>query len=232
MKVLIDADIVAYRCASAAENESLINAQRNIDRMVSDIFTGADHGDRFYKEASLHLTGSNNFRNEIAVTAVYKGNRSNKPKPKHLKALRKHLVDEWSAVIAEGQEADDAITIEATALNGKCIIASLDKDFKQFSGWHYNFIKRQHFFVTPYAGMKFFYTQILMGDSADNIKGLFRVGPKKAEQMLKGCKTENDMYNVCLNAYESPERVLENARLLWLRRHLNEMWSPPDDRSV
>ena len=229
MRVLIDADIIAYRCASAAENESVTNAQYNIDRMVADVILGADHDDRFYDEWSLHLTGSNNFRNEVAVTAVYKGNRANKPKPKHLKALREHLVKTWGAIIAEGQEADDAVVIEAQSLNGNCIIASLDKDFKQFSGWHYNFIKHEHQFVTPFEGMKFFYMQILMGDSADNIKGLFRVGPKKAEKMLEGCETEIDMYNVCVNAYENADRVLENARLLYLRRYPEEMWSPPNE---
>ena len=232
MKVLIDADIVAYRCASATENESVLNAQYNIDRMIADVILCADHDDRFYDGWSLHLTGGNNFRHDVAVTAVYKGNRADKPKPKHLKALREHLVKNWGAVIAEGQEADDAIVIEAQSLNGDCIIASLDKDFKQFSGWHYNFIKHEHQFVTPYEGMKFFYMQILMGDAADNIKGLFRVGPKKAEQMLDGCETEIDMYNVCVSAYESADRVLENARLLWLRRYPNEMWSPPDERVV
>lgn len=227
MRVIIDADIVAYRCASSTEDSPLTHAQYNIDRMIADVILGADHDDRFYNEWSLHLTGGNNFRKDIAVTAVYKGNRADKPKPKHLIPLREYLVDKWGAVIAEGQEADDAVVIEANSLNGNCIIASLDKDFMQFSGWHYNFIKREHKYVTPFEGMKFLYMQILMGDSADNIKGLFRVGPKKAEKMLSECTTEVEMYNVCVEAYNDEDRVLENARLLYLRRYPDEMWSPP-----
>ena len=80
--------------------------------MIADVILGADHGDRFYDGWRLHLTGGNNFRHDVAVTAVYKGNRADKPKPKHLKALREHLVKTWGAVVAEGQEADDAVVIK------------------------------------------------------------------------------------------------------------------------
>lgn len=229
MKILIDADIIAYRVAAACENEPLTTACRRADSMVYDILLSVDHDDRWYDDWSLYLTnGENNFRNDVAVTAVYKGNRPSK-KPKHLKGVKKHFVEKWGAVFAEGQEADDAIAIEATALNGDGVIVSLDKDFKQVAGWHYNFIKRIHEYVNEEDATRFFYKQILMGDSADNIIGLYKVGPVKAEKMLKNCATEIDMYNVCVEAYESEERVLENARLLWLRRFEGQIWEPPNE---
>lgn len=227
MKILIDADIIAYRAAAACENEPVDFANIRADSMVYDILAFVDHHDRWYDEWSLYLTnGKNNFRNDIGVTAVYKGNRPSK-KPKHLKAVKQHFVDNWGAVFAEGQEADDAIAIEATALNGDGIIASLDKDFKQVSGWHYNFIKRIHEYVNEEDAIRFFYKQILTGDTADNIIGLYKVGPVKAGKMLKDCATEKEMYDVCVAAYESEDRVLENARLLWLRRFEGQMWEPP-----
>jgi 5'-3' exonuclease len=229
VKILIDADIVAYRCAAACENEKVSMAIMNTNRSLAEIIMSVDHDDRFYDDWDLYLTGKTNFRFDVAVTAIYKGNRANKTKPRHLKDVREHMVKEWGAVIYEGYEADDAITTEGQTLNGDCIIVSIDKDFKQFSGWHYNPVKREKFFVTPYEGMRFFYMQILMGDSADNIIGLDRVGPKTAEKMLKSCETEIDMYNVCMEAYQSEDRILENARLLWLRRTPNEMWTSPND---
>ena len=46
--------------------------------------------------------------------------------------------------------------------------------------------------------------------------------------MLKGCNTEEELWEAVLNAYDGDlERVLENARLLWLRRYEGELWEPP-----
>ena len=68
-----------------------------------------------------------------------------------------------------------------------------------------------------------------MGDSADNIKGIFRVGEKKATKMLADLKTEQQFYQCCVEGL-GEERVLENARLLWLRRYPNQMWEPPSEK--
>ncbi len=85
-----------------------------------------------------------------------------------------------------------------------------------------------HTVVSDFDGKKFFYTQILTGDRADNIVGLYGVGPKKAEKMLADCETEADMYEECLHQYGGEEdRVIENARLLWLRREPDQLWEPP-----
>jgi len=66
----------------------------------------------------------------------------------------------------------------------------------------------------------------LTGDTVDNIKGIYKVGPKTAEKMLDSCKTEQELYETCVKAYDgSHEKVLENGRLLWLRRYEDELWS-------
>jgi hypothetical protein len=49
----------------------------------------------------------------------------------------------------------------------------------------------------------------------------------KAAKMLEECVSPKEMYDVCVEAYGSEERVKENALLLWLRRHPDEMWEPP-----
>ena len=85
--------------------------------------------------------------------------------------------------------------------------------------------------VSPDEGIKFFYTQILTGDSADNIHGIPQVGPKKAERILKDASTEEDLWDAVLKAWDGDvDRVVENARLLWLRRYEGELWQPPDKR--
>ena len=84
------------------------------------------------------------------------------------------------------------------------------------------------YLIEEYEGIVNFYKQILTGDRVDNIVGLKGIGPVKATKILKDCKTEADLYKAVLEAYDNDEeRVLENARLLWIRREPNQIWSPP-----
>ncbi len=175
-----------------------------------------------------YLTGSDNFRKEIAVTAPYKGNRT-QDKPKHYDLIREYLEKAWGCEIVQGQEADDAIGIRAYEFEDieDYVIMSIDKDLDMLRGWHYNFIKDKKYLVDDQQAIKHFYTQILTGDRVDNIVGLKGVGPKKAEKILQDCDTEEDMYKAVLEAYDNDEeRVLENGQLLWIRRKENQIWSP------
>jgi 5'-3' exonuclease len=226
MIALLDSDIMCYRVGFATEEEHENTAIETMavfleDLIMFDLVDCDGH--------ELFLTGKNNFRYDIAVTEPYKGNRKDSKKPKHLPLLREYLQTAWAAKVSEGQEADDDIAIRATELGDESIIVSTDKDFNQVPGWHYNFVKKVKGYVTPEEGMRFFYKQILTGDSADNIKGLFRVGDVKATKMLADSKTEVELYQCCVEAMGA-ERVLENARLLWLRRKQNELWEPPIEK--
>jgi 5'-3' exonuclease len=226
MIALLDSDIMCYRVGFATEEEHENTAIETMavfleDLIMFDLVDCDGH--------ELFLTGKNNFRHDIAVTEPYKGNRKDSKKPKHLPLLREYLQTAWAAKVSEGQEADDDIAIRATELGDESIIVSTDKDFNQVPGWHYNFVKKVKGYVTPEEGMRFFYKQILTGDSADNIKGLFRVGDVKATKMLADSKTEVELYQCCVEAMGA-ERVLENARLLWLRRKQNELWEPPIEK--
>ena len=231
MKALFDSDIFAYRAASACEDEDEATAQRTLERLIVDVLMcGVDniYPDCFVDSWSMHLTGKNNFRYKIATTVPYKGNRVDKPKPKHLAFLRNYLVKEWNASISEGEEADDTIAIEATKLGDNCVIVSLDKDLDQIVGWHYNFVKHLGYYIKPEEALVKLYTQMLTGDAADNIKGLFRVGPVKAAKIIGDTTDELELYNKVLEAYEGDaERVLENAQLLFLRRYEGQIWTPP-----
>lgn len=222
---LIDGDILCYRIGFATEDEDEGTAINTMATFIEDLllFDLLD-----YEETEIFLTGDTNFRHDVAVTAPYKGNRKDVRKPKHLPLLRDYLVKAWGATISDGQEADDEIAIRATELGSECIIVSIDKDFMQVPGWHYNFIKREKKFVTEEEGLRFFYKQILTGDNADNIKGIKGVGPVRAEKMLKDASTPYQLYQCCVEAM-GEERVLENARLLWLRREVGQTWEPPDE---
>ena len=229
-KVLVDGDIIAYRAAFATQDKSEAEAKRKTDELINYVWEKTiDIPFPSDQDFHVYLTGRNNFRNDIAKTAVYKGNRKKGEKPTHLEAIRDHIISNYPSTVAEGEEADDAIAIEATNLGPEAVIASIDKDFLQVPCTHYNFTKDEWTTVEEFEGLKFFYTQVLTGDSVDNIVGLFRVGPVKAGKMLEGCSTEQELYDSCVKAYDGDlERVLENARLLWLRRYEGQMWEPPE----
>lgn len=224
MKALIDADIVCYRIGFASQdaNEKIVLARTAefMEELVMKPWVGDYQG---------FLTGSNNFRKEIAKTATYKGNRTQE-RPIHYDLIREYLVSAWGCTVVENQEADDAIGIAAYEFKDpeEFIIMSIDKDLDMLRGWHYNFIKDVKYQIDEYEAIRNFYKQILTGDRVDNIVGLKGIGPKKADKILQGCLNEKALYEAVLEAYDGDkERVLENGQLLWIRRKEGELWQPP-----
>jgi hypothetical protein len=121
MIALIDMDLVCFRSAASAENESVGIA---ISRM-KDLFEGIQSkvGATSYR---AFLTGPNNFRKTI--NPLYKANRT-APKPIHLAALQQYAVKKLNAEWApDTLEADDAISIHRDKVRGTTTICSLDTD--------------------------------------------------------------------------------------------------------
>ena len=223
--VLIDGDIIGYRIGFSTEEE---NEKIVISRVATFIETMLWE-DLEAETYQGYLTGKDNFRNDIARTAPYKGNRT-APKPKHLQLIRDYLESAWDFQVSVGQEADDSIAIEHVARNCESIIASIDKDFLQLRGNHWNFVKKEMTVVTEEEALLNFYLQVLTGDRVDNIIGLKGIGPVKAKQRLEGCKSAAEMYTACVEAYGgNAERTIENCQLLWLRRETNQLWQPPTE---
>jgi len=221
---LVDADILCYRVAFSTEDEHVNLALVRMDNYIEEVLDGSGAS-----EYEMFLTGHTNFRKDIYP--AYKANRRNTPKPKHLKALRQHLIDVEGAVVSEGEEADDLLGINQTH---ETIICSIDKDLLMVSGRHYNFVKREHSEVSNKEGRWNFYKQLLTGDATDNIPGLWKIGPVKAAAMLEGCGTIEEYNAVVLKAYQqefnlcSDEEVRKHiniiGRLLYIRREEGEVW--------
>lgn len=226
MIALIDGDILCYRIGFATQEESEDVAIRTMAKFLEDML--------MFKldcnEWRTYLTGSSNYRHDYAITAPYKGNRKGE-KPLHHGLLREYLQYSWNGDVYEGIEADDAIAIEATKFGDDSIIVSLDKDFDQVQGWHYNFVKDDKYYVTADEGLLNFYMQFLVGDRIDNIIGVKGIGPKKAHKLLNGL-SEREMFDVCVEQLGSKERAIENGILLYLQRKENEIWSPPSEDAV
>jgi len=237
MLALIDMDILVYSCGFASdaeakrqglEHEPLNYCLQIVNQLIDRIVLETQADD--YKG---YLTGKNNYREELAVTLPYKGNRDTSHKPYWYKEIKKYLVSHHNAEIIDGMEADDKLGIECTKDNTNTVIATIDKDLRMIEGYHYNWRKGSHVdHVTEAEGTKFFYTQLLTGDMTDNIQGIRGIGPKKAEKILAGCITERELYcavgNAYAVAYDSPEEVMkEMADLLWIQKREGVLWQPP-----
>lgn len=230
--ILIDGDIVAYKCAYKSQEDRAEYAAYSAGSYLSDLITNLYEICEGEPEYKVFLTGSskNNFRHKFAVTAGYKENRQDKKKPEHLAAIREYLISDWEAIVSVNEEADDLIAIAATENEGS-IIVSVDKDFDQVPGLHYNPNKNKLYDVSEEDALRFLYEQILTGDRVDNIIGLHGIGPVKAAKALKDCKTEQEMYDKVLEMYDGDaDRVTENARLLFLQRYPDQIWQPPGNR--
>jgi hypothetical protein len=219
----IDADSLCYAVGFSSNDAEEPIAISRLEQTMTELCMDLDCVD--YKG---FLTGRGNFRDSIAVTVPYKGQRVSE-KPVHLQALRDHLVNSWGFEVVNGIEADDAVGIAAYAVpEDESIMVHIDKDLNQFRGWHYNYRKKEKYYVSEFEGLTAFYTQILTGDRIDNILGLKGIGPVKAKRILEKCTNESELYQAVLKAYEGDmNRVLENGRLLWLQRTANEIWSVP-----
>lgn len=218
MRALIDGDIIVYRGAASAQEEEQWVAQARADKIIQEILE--DTGATSYQ---VYLTGSNNFRREIAPS--YKANRPDE-RPAHWEAVRQFLVTQHKAIICDGYEADDEMGIQQDKETLTTVICSIDKDLLQIPGRHYNFVKKIHSVQTPEQGLKHLYLQSLIGDRSDNIIGVAGIGPVKAEQALAELLPE-EWYDKCRELYNDDERFHLNMKLLYIWRKPNDSWEPP-----
>lgn len=176
-------------------------------------------------KVSIFLSPDRNFRHDIARTKPYKGNRV-QPKPKYLKEIEKYLVEQYGATFGNNVEADDEIGTALSKEAANAISVSIDKDLLQISGWHYNWVNDTVQWITPKQADYNFYTQLLTGDTTDNVPGISGMGPKGAEKLLNGAKSSAELCSRVWSVYRGEFNdsdlarafFLEQAQLLWILR--------------
>lgn len=240
--LILDGDGLVYEsCATAAK---LDTAVRRFKTKVLEwqFLTGC-------AEARVHLTPKGCWKNgRSAVKSVkpYQDNRAGKAKPPLLEATREAVAkagvfgpDEGVTVLQSMQwEADDGMMIDAYSVPD-ALVMSPDKDLRIVPCRWYDMqtgvtdtIKNRYGWIAfddtkgkvIGHGTAFFWAQMLMGDTADNVKGLEKLygklcGPAAAYRTLKDCTTEVEAANTVLDAYRfAGQNPLPEAHCLWLLR--------------
>ena len=234
----VDGDIILYSVAFAAKDDPVEYALKSARSSCEQVMYAVNA-----ESIVIYLTGSGNFRSEIADD--YKGNRKSSEKPRHWLEIKEYMLESMGAILIEGEEADDALGYGAVQEGHG--IATLDKDLDGVPGWHYNWRRKEIYMVSPEDADRFFYKQMLTGDSTDNIPGLYRRTGRKVSKKMYEPFDEMDspaeMYaqvrEIYSDAYDSvgmclddKDEVIDNwllkqARCLWIRRDRGEVWEVP-----
>lgn len=190
------------------------------------------------------------FRERVATVKPYKGTRK-EGKPFHFDNLTAYILGNYDTRVSNSLEADDLLCIEqySRLLSADTIICTRDKDLRQCPGWQFGWEcgKQASFgptFVDNKGGLvfhdgdlkgtgtKFFFAQMLTGDTVDNIPGCPKVGPVKAFDILSKCNTKREHERAVIEAYQKAypdnyrDMLEEQSKLLWMVRELNEDGSP------
>jgi hypothetical protein len=146
-----------------------------------------------------YLSGPNNFR--LKIDPEYKANRKDSPKPYHYEFITNYLIECHDAVVTDGIEADDALAIQYLKDPENQILASIDKDLNQIPGWHWDIVKENLYHVDEIEAARSLYSQMLQGDRTDNITGIRGIGPVKADKLVQGCSSEDEMSDLVFRMY-------------------------------
>lgn len=240
--LLIDGDILAFQAAAATE------VPTKWDDDLWTLHAYESEGQAHIKQAltkikkatgctkmRMFLTGKQNFRVDILPT--YKGNRKDTRKPMTLGPLKQWLIDEYAGELKEPYEADDLIGIAATQ-DPNTIIVSEDKDFLCIPCNLYNprHPDRGVITVNEASADRYFYSQVLTGDTADNYKGCPSAGPVKTEKILDAA--EFDYWPAVVEAFVkqglTEDDALVQARCARILRYEDTdlkgdmiLWNPP-----
>lgn len=225
--LIFDADILAYQVTATVKR--LPTAIRNFQRGIQELMflTNSTY-------ARVHLTASGSYktgRHLVIASKPYQVSRDGKGKPPLLEPLREamtnpeHWLPQFEVTLHRVLEADDQCIIDSYFYKDNGVVNVSDKDLRQTPypiyehrtgevikcegvgklWWHTTEAGNQNL---EGHGRIFFWAQMLMGDTADDIRGLERgygklFGSKSTYDALHGLDCEHDIANLVVDLYRS-----------------------------
>ena len=250
MRLLIDADIVAFTAAAKSEqvidwgddlftlSSDLRQAIGHVQCALADIVMDASQG----APVTPVMCFSDDLNWRKIENPTYKWNRKGTRKPICYGPLVAWMDAHMAVLRMPHLEADDVMGIEATRNPDSTIVCTIDKDLLTVPGMNYNWDKDiRPKLVSVGEANRFFYTQCLMGDSTDGYPGLKGCGPVAAKKILATADSEDevDLWSRVVSAYEKKgfdyDFCLSQARMArichvddWDSETRKMVWTPPE----
>jgi 5'-3' exonuclease len=230
--VLFDADSLVYSSCFNSDKDiegkylSLDNAFSKFKKKLDVIFE--EINELVEVKKFIVCNGSKgNFRKDISKD--YKANRTSE-RPPILSELHTKVKARYRSHYGIGVETDDVVaTLWKRVSDDKgvdsVIICSLDKDYKQFPCWFYDchWKKRTLVKISEQEAIENFYSQMIIGDTADNVNYCKGYGKAYAKKLFKdsiGAFSANRrVYELFKKLYgtESKSKFVECRELLKLK---------------
>lgn len=249
--LLLDGDIVAYEVAAGKAKPE--TALKHFERRVYEIMflAGCTKARVHLTPRGCFKNG----RHLLKTVKPYQEQRGNKKKPPMLEVLRSQPVLDWfndntdiEVILNYQVEADDALMMDHYRMRDSILVSS-DKDlnlspFPSYAledGRHillpdddtFGWIDRKHWFTPSLKpaskmigkGTKFFLAQMLMGDTADNVKGIISLngaacGEAGTYTALDPIKDADEAVNFIIDAYKAiDQNIIPEAEAMWLLRN-------------
>lgn len=224
MIALFDADSLIFSsCYNRVSDIDEIPYIQDIDESISKFEKGFQDimdevGEEYPLTGVMVFSGSKGtYRKEISKE--YKANRKKKELPPMLPLLHKYVKERYNAVHDDYYETDDLVATYWRKLSDRdgvdnVIIVSIDKDYMQFPAliYNYHYKKKQFIKLSKQDAWYNFYTQMIVGDTADNVNYCKGKGKKFAERLLSDKKTKFSMQRAVYTVYKDiyKEKAKEN----------------------
>lgn len=148
-------------------------------------------------DKKMHLDEGKNFRQELCEYKQGRDENYNKKVYEHIDDINRFLLSLGVKIMYPGYlEADDIMHWCTTQhLDDDFVIISVDKDLLQLVSSNtkvYNPIKKQEYNIVNFEALigipveKFVLQKAIIGDVSDNIKGLEKIGTKRAQKYISG----------------------------------------------
>lgn len=250
--LLVDGDALCYVCAGS-DDTSPAQARINLHQRISR--AKAASGSEQVRVLVTCRTSHKGHRYAVAAVRPYQGQRKSGRRPKNWEFLRQLLelgtYTENPVEITRVAEADDLFGQYSHRLGWDNVVHhAQDKDMRMIPGYHLTWDEFHLFAIPPETwelvrddkvyGRKWFWLQMLHGDSADYVPGLpkmtrpdgsqLQCGEARGTSLLKDAATEQDARAVVTNQYrlyygDSYEvNLLEQGVLLWMRRNAGNVF--------
>jgi len=236
MIALIDADSIVYMIAwhnkDVTDIAGVSQVKTACDEMITSILS-ASRATKYLGSFSSPV----NFRHRLYKFAPYKGTRKEKDSwmVRWEPIIKAHLCEKWGFFIPLDIEADDVMSGVWHLLqpNDQIVICSPDKDLTQIPGLHYDYKKLGEIrSMSDFQSGHMLCTQMLTGDTTDNIKGIPGLGDVKVKALLSSASTTDELmhrvkeqYYKHFGEYYGNIIYLENVIALQLLGPTHPLWN-------